>query len=138
MSKKERPLSPHLQIYKPQITSVLSILHRITGAGLALGAILISWWLFAILYGGKSYEYFLMFRFSFVGGLLIIGFLWAFIYHGLNGIRHLVWDTGHGVNIPAARKSGWQIVVASLVLTFLIWGMAGQNFDAMLPPAMEY
>ncbi len=116
----QRPLSPHLSIYKPQITSAVSIFHRITGVGMALGALLITWWFVA---GAVSPGYFgfvdgLMT--SLIGDLVMFGMLWALIFHALNGIRHLIWDTGRGMEIETVNKSGVFVVGASLVLTLIV------------------
>lgn len=120
----ERPLSPHLQIYRPQITSMLSITHRATGAGLAFGAVFVTWWLLSVVNGVDSYKTFHHFATGFIGRIMMFGWLWAVIYHFLNGIRHLVWDTGRGLTIESATKSGWAIVGASIVLTLVIWAVA--------------
>ncbi len=125
MSTDNRPLSPHLQIYRPQITSILSILHRITGFGLAGGAFMVTWWLVSIMLGMQAYEAFYNFAKSFFGQLMLFGWLWAMAYHFLSGIRHLVWDTGHGINMKAATRSGWAIVGGSVVLTLLFWFLKG-------------
>lgn len=121
MAQVERPLSPHLQIYKPQISSVLSILHRITGVALAVGSLLFAWWLVALASGPEAYGQVQDFIGSVVGRVILLGFTWALFYHLCNGIRHLVWDTVHGFEIPTMTKSGWTVVVASVVLTVAAW-----------------
>lgn len=118
---KNRPLSPHLQIYRPQITSMLSILHRITGFGLAAGVVLLTWGLLAAAAGEDSYAVFYGFCKSIVGQVMLFGWTFAFLYHLFNGIRHLVWDTGRGFDLKTASKSGWAVVVASLLFTALFW-----------------
>jgi succinate dehydrogenase / fumarate reductase cytochrome b subunit len=119
-----RPLSPHLSIYRPQITSVLSITHRITGAGLAFGALFATWWLLSVASGIDTYTTFYGFAKSWLGRLMLFGFLWSVTYHMLNGVRHLVWDTGRGIDIPSATKSGWAVVGGSVVLAIFFWVLA--------------
>ena len=119
-----RPLSPHLQIYKPQMTSITSITHRATGVGLAIGAAMGAWWLIAAMAGPDAYATFYAFAKSVVGQIMLLGWLWAFCYHLLNGFRHLLWDTGRGITIPFANKSGWVIIIGSMLLTAFFWGIA--------------
>jgi succinate dehydrogenase / fumarate reductase, cytochrome b subunit len=121
MSTGSRPLSPHLQVYKPQITSVLSILHRITGVALAVGTLLLTWWLIAAAAGPEAFSTAQGFIGSWIGLLLLFGWSWALFYHLCNGIRHLCWDIGLGYELPAVRASGWVVVVASLILTAGAW-----------------
>lgn len=128
MSQNNRPLSPHLQIYKPQLTSMLSILHRITGAGLAAGAVVLAWWLLAALCGEESFALTQQFRGSLIGTVMLFCWLFAFIYHLLNGMRHLVWDTGRGLDLKSVYRSGWLVITCSLVLTLAVWYIAGGGF----------
>jgi succinate dehydrogenase / fumarate reductase cytochrome b subunit len=121
MLNDHRPLSPHLQIYKPQMTSVLSILHRITGAGLALGAAAVALWLLAALMGEQAFALVRGFRDSIIGQLMLFCWLFAFVYHFLNGIRHLLWDGGYGITMKSVYRSGWTVVFGSILLTLLIW-----------------
>lgn len=121
MNTQNRPLSPHLQIYRPQLTSMLSILHRITGAGLALGAVMGTWWLVAVMSGTESYETFYGFSKSFPGQVMLFCWLLAFVYHLLNGIRHMIWDTGAWLDIKNTYRSGWAVFFSSLVLSLLLW-----------------
>lgn len=121
MATDDRPLSPHLSVYRPQLTSVLSILHRITGFGLALGAVAITWWLMAALAGETAFAQFHAAARSFAGQLLLFGWAWAFIYHILNGLRHLVWDTGRWLDLKSAYASGWAVFFSSVVLSVLFW-----------------
>jgi succinate dehydrogenase / fumarate reductase cytochrome b subunit len=116
---KARPLSPHLQVYRPQITSVLSILHRITGVGLGLGAIWLVTWLYLAAKGTPAFDTLRAFNSSWLGVLLLIGFAFALYYHLCNGIRHLVWDAGWGYDLKTVTISGWVVVGASIVLTVL-------------------
>lgn len=115
----ERPLSPHLQIYRPQIVSISSILTRITGNALIVGVLLAVWWLLA---AATSAEYFAVadaVATSWFGDLVFTGSLWAVWYHYLAGLRHLYYDAGHGLDIPTAEKLGWACVIGSVVLTIL-------------------
>lgn len=117
VNRGNRPLSPHLSIYRPQTTSVLSIFHRITGVGLTLTAFLVVWWFLAASTGP---EYFAMvdgLLTSWIGGLVMIASLWALWFHFCTGIRHLIWDTGAGMEIETAERMGWIAVGASAVLT---------------------
>jgi len=120
----ERPLSPHLGIYKWQLTMTLSILHRATGIALAVGTILLAWLLIALAAGADSYRTIHMFCISPVGLFLLAGWTWALFFHLCNGIRHLVWDVGWGFEIPRAYATGWTVVVASFVLTIAVWMLA--------------
>jgi succinate dehydrogenase / fumarate reductase cytochrome b subunit len=121
MASQNRPLSPHLQIYKPQISSVLSILHRITGVGLGLGTLLLAWWLIAAAAGPEAFATAQGFIGSFLGQLILFGFTVALFYHLSNGIRHLAWDLGYGFDLATMAKSGWAVVVATAVLTLIAW-----------------
>ena len=121
---RERPISPHLQVYKPQITSVLSIFHRITGVALTFGLILLVAWIFTLSLGEEYFEYFVMFIKSWFGLLILFGFTFALNYHLCNGIRHLFWDAGFGYEIETVHKSGLAVLVVSFVLTILIWYLA--------------
>lgn len=121
MQQQNRPLSPHLQVYRPQLTSMLSILHRITGFSLAAGAALGVWWLYAIIGGLESYELFYGFCTSKIGQLMLFCWLFAFVYHMLNGIRHLVWDTGAWLDIKSAYASGWTVFFGAIVLSTVLW-----------------
>ena len=121
---KERPISPHLQVYKPQITSVLSIFHRITGVALTFGLILLVAWIVTLSLGAEYFEYFSLFIKSWFGLLILFGFTFALNYHLCNGIRHLFWDAGYGYEIETVYKSGLAVLVVSFVLTILIWYLA--------------
>jgi succinate dehydrogenase / fumarate reductase cytochrome b subunit len=119
----ERPLSPFMfpNWYRFQITSALSILHRLTGIALAVGSILLTWWLIAVAAGGQVFAATHAFLASPIGILLL--FLWsvAFFYHLCNGIRHLVWDAGYGFEIRTAHLSGYAVLAATVVLTVVAW-----------------
>lgn len=120
---RKRPLSPHLSIYKPQISSVLSILHRMTGVFLSLGSILIFWWLVAAASGPACYNSFQGFLGSWFGVLILLGWSWSFFYHLCTGIRHLFWDMGYGFDIDIVNKTGWLAVISSIGLTIAAWIM---------------
>ena len=114
-----RPLSPHLQIYRIQLTSVTSILTRITGNGLIVGTLLAVWWLLA---AATSDSYFAVadaVATSWFGDLVFTASLWAIWYHYLAGLRHLVFDAGRGLDIPTAEKLGWACIIGSVVLTVI-------------------
>ena len=121
MATDNRPLSPHLQVYRPQLTSVLSILHRITGVGLAVGTLLLVWWLVSAATGPTAFDTVQSFIGSIVGRLLLLAWSFALYYHLCNGIRHLVWDAGKGFELGTAYVSGWLVVIAAAVLTAISW-----------------
>ena len=115
--KPARPLSPHLTIYRPQLTSISSILTRITGNALLVGALLVVWWFVA---AATSPEYFAFadaIVTSWLGNLVMFGSLWAIWYHTLAGVRHLIWDNGVGLELATAHKLGWAVVYGSFGLT---------------------
>lgn len=118
MTAENRPLSPHLQIYRPQLTSVLSILHRLTGIALAAGTLLLVWWLVA---GPAAFETVQGFIGSWFGRALLLGWSYALFYHLANGIRHLAWDAGWGFELKTVYLTGWMVIWASVALTLLAW-----------------
>ena len=120
-SSAERPLSPHLQIYKPIPTMVMSIVHRITGAALYFGTMLIAWWLIAAATSADYFEFVNGLFGSFIGRLVLFGYTWALIHHMLGGIRHFVWDTGAGLDKHTATRFAYATIAASVILTLLIW-----------------
>ena len=121
--KRPRPLSPHLQIYRPMLTMTMSIVHRITGAALYYGMLLLAWWLIAAASGPNAYATFEAFIGSLIGRLILFGYTWALIHHTLGGIRHLIWDTVHGLE-PAERELlTLATLVGSIVITLLLWGV---------------
>lgn len=124
MSTRSRPLSPHLQVYRLQWTMLFSITHRITGVGLALGTVLVVWWLAALAVGPAYFAAVQSILGSWIGRLLIFGWTWAAFYHLCNGIRHLFWDMGRGFEIPSARASGMTVAAMSVVLTLVAWSLA--------------
>ncbi|HML93204.1 succinate dehydrogenase, cytochrome b556 subunit [Methyloceanibacter sp.] len=117
----ERPLSPHLQIYRPMLTMMMSIAHRITGASLAIGFALLAWWLVAVSMGPEHYECVQSFFGSFIGRALLFAFTWALIHHMLGGIRHLIWDTGTGLDKGTIEVFAWATIIGSILLTVLVW-----------------
>ena len=121
MSNSNRPLSPHLQVYRPQMTSMLSILHRITGVALAVGTLLLIYWLAAAASGAEAFATAQSLIGSFIGRLFLFGWTFALFYHLCNGIRHLFWDAGMGLEIEAAERGGWVVLGATGVLTLASW-----------------
>lgn len=119
VNRGDRPLSPHLSIYRPQMTTMTSIFVRITGVGLLVGAIAIVWWLLAAAGEARSFGNANGFLTSWFGDLLMTGVVWAAWYHLLGGLRHLVWDQIVGLDIETAEKMGWAMVIGSVVLTIL-------------------
>lgn len=123
MASHPRPTSPHLQIYRPQLTSITSILHRVTGVFLALGVLALIYWLVAAASGAEMFDQAQGLAASIVGrGLL---FLWtgAFFYHLLNGLRHLAWDAGWGFELATTYRSGWTALVGAVLLTLIAWAL---------------
>ena len=121
MAGHPRPLSPHLQVYRPQLTSFTSIMHRITGIGLAIGLLYLVCWLTAAASGLEAFDKLQSFNGSIIGRLLLFGWTVAFFYHLLNGIRHLAWDAGWGFELPAAYKTGYAVLIGTALLTIVAW-----------------
>lgn len=121
MTEATRPLSPHLQIYRWYFTMALSIVHRVTGAGLAVGLVLLTWWLVALAGGPDSFATVRAVIDNFLGGLILFGFTLFFYFHALNGIRHLVWDVGFNLEKGAAQQSGMIVAGAAVGLAVLTW-----------------
>lgn len=117
----ERPLSPHLQIYKPSITMVTSILHRITGAALFFGTLLLVIFLVALASGKTSFATVQAIYGSFLGKLVLFGYTWALFMHMCGGLRHFIWDTGAGLERETRLKLAWATLIGSLALTALAW-----------------
>jgi succinate dehydrogenase / fumarate reductase, cytochrome b subunit len=129
LAKKARPLSPHLQIYANPINMVMSILHRITGAALYFGTLLLAAWLIAAASGPVAYDTATALFAAAPGGiplgkLVLFGYTWALMHHMLGGVRHLIWDTGRGFDIPTVNKMGWATIIGSALLTVAVWGVA--------------
>ena len=121
MNDSKNPLSPHLQIYRWHISSLLSITHRISGVINLLALTLIFFWLIVLSFGENNYELFLSIINSFFGKFILIGFTWSMCFHILSGIRHLAWDLGYGFEIKTANISGIIVVISSLALTIIFW-----------------
>lgn len=119
--KVKRPLSPHLQVYRPQMTSMLSILHRLTGVALAIGTLMVVWWLVAAATGEEAYNNAMSFAESPLGLFMLFGWTYALYYHMCNGIRHLIWDTGRLFEIENAKRAGYLVLLASVALTAATW-----------------
>lgn len=120
MAHSKRPLSPHLQVYKPQLTTVLSIVHRTTGAALCAGAVLVVLGLLALADGFDTWQQFRAFCGTLAGKLIISAFLLALVYHWLNGLRHLAWDAGYGLDIPKTYRSGKAVVVLFVLISAVV------------------
>lgn len=118
---KQRPLSPHLQIYRPLINMVMSIVHRITGTALYLGTVLLAWWLIAAATGPEAFSFANGLLGSPVGLVVLFGYTWALMHHMLGGVRHLIWDTGRGFALPTVNLLSWLTLLGSLALTGAIW-----------------
>ena len=127
MNDSKNPLSPHLQIYRWHISSLLSITHRISGVINFLALILIFFWLVVLSLGENNYQLFLLIINSFFGKFILIGFTWSMSFHILSGIRHLAWDLGYGFEIKTANISGIIVIICSLVLTIIFW-LFGRGF----------
>ena len=117
MESVKRPLSPHLQVYKPQLTSILSITHRGTGVFLSLGSLLLTCWLVALATGEQAFNNLQQHGTAWYGKLILIAFIFSIFYHLSNGIRHLFWDAGKGLDIDTAYKSGYAVIASAIILT---------------------
>ena len=118
---RSRPLSPHLQVYKPIPTMVMSIVHRITGAALYFGTVLVAWWLIAAASGEAYFNWVNWLFGTLIGRLVLFGYTWALMQHMLGGLRHFMWDMGHGYEKHFATKLALLTPVVSVALTVLIW-----------------
>ncbi len=118
---RARPLSPHLQIYRPQINMVMSIVHRLTGMALYFGALLLAWWLFAAATGPQYFAFVNGLFATLPGMVILVGYTWALIHHMLGGLRHFVWDTGSALDIGSVNLLSWATIVLSLLLTAALW-----------------
>lgn len=121
MAHYDRPLSPDVQIYRPQLTSVLSISHRITGIAMSVGSMLLVAWLIAAASGPQTYSAVQGLMRSWIGLVLLLAGTFSLFFHFCNGIRHLVWDAGHGFLLRTIYASGWTVLAASVVLTIAAW-----------------
>jgi succinate dehydrogenase / fumarate reductase, cytochrome b subunit len=122
--EKRRPLSPHLQIYRPMLTMIMSIAHRITGMALYFGTLLLAWFLIAAATGPGAYAAAASFLNSIPGKLILFGFTWALFHHLLGGIRHIIWDSGHGFAHPQREWLAQATLIGGIVLTVGVWGIA--------------
>ncbi|WP_350335593.1 succinate dehydrogenase, cytochrome b556 subunit [Coralliovum pocilloporae] len=122
--KAKRPLSPHLQIYKPIFTMMMSIVHRITGVALYLGTVLVVLWLLALAGNPKSYDAVQWFFGSWIGRIILLGYTWALLHHMLGGLRHFIWDFGHGLEKGSRDWLAKATLVGSIALTIVVWVIA--------------
>ena len=120
----ERPLSPHLTIYAPLINMVMSILHRLTGAALYFGSLLLAWWLIAAAAGPDYFAYVSSQFATWPGQLVLFGYTWALLHHMVGGVRHFIWDTGRGLDPATIDVLSWGTIVVSAVLTLAVWAFA--------------
>ena len=120
-SKADRPLSPHLTIYRPMLTMMMSIAHRVSGAVLYFGMLLIAWWLMAAAGSANGYGRFQAFIGSWFGYLVLLGLSWALLLHALGGIRHLIWDMGYGFGPTEREWLARATLIGSIVLTLVLW-----------------
>ena len=118
---RPRPLSPHLQVYKPQLTSILSIFHRGTGIVLSIGSIFLVSWILVLTLGESAYQIYSQLVNNWFGKLVIFGFTFGLFYHLSNGIRHLFWDAGYGYDLKDAYISGFAVIISSISLTLITW-----------------
>ena len=119
VNRGNRPLSPHLQVYRPQLTSITSILTRITGIALLAGAVLVVWWFLAAASGPEYFAFADGVITSWIGDLVMFGSVWALWYHTLAGLRHLIWDNGYFLDVESSDKMSWIVIGGSVVLTLL-------------------
>ena len=120
-ARRARPLSPHLQIYKPMLTMMMSIVHRITGAALYFGMLLLAWWLIAAATGPNAYANVEWFMGSLIGQIVLFGYTWALLHHMLGGIRHLIWDTGRGFGPNEREWLAAANLIGSIAITVILW-----------------
>lgn len=127
---QNRPISPHLTIYKPIPTMVMSIVHRATGVALYAGTVLVVWWLWAAASGPEAFDTVNAVLGSLLGRLVLFGYTWALLHHMLGGIRHFFWDMGYGFDKHTSTRTAWGILACSIVLTVLVWiaGYAARGF----------
>ena len=117
VNRGNRPLSPHLSIYKPQITSITSILTRITGNALLISTVLAVWWFMAAASGPAAFAIADSVLTSWFGDIVLFLSLWGIWYHTLAGLRHLIWDAGYGLDLPSATRLGWSVIIGSVFMT---------------------
>lgn len=124
MENIKRPLSPHLQIYRPQLTSVLSITHRATGIALVAGTLVLVYWLLSLASGAEAYASAQALLGSWLGRIVMLGLTFSLFFHLCNGIRHLFWDVGLGFELKTAYASGTTVVIVSVAMTVIAWSLA--------------
>lgn len=122
-AKSNRPLSPHLSIYKPIPTMVMSIVHRITGVALYLGTLLVAWWLIAAASGPDYFDFVQTYLGAWFGRLILFGFTWALMHHMIGGVRHLIWDTGALFDKNTSTKLAYATLILSVILTLVVWAI---------------
>ena len=122
-SRIERPLSPHLQIYRPMLTMTMSIMHRMTGAALYFGTLLLVWWLVALASGPEYFAYVQDIAGSFIGRLVLFGYTWALVHHAFGGLRHFVWDTGGGFELGTVEWMARLSLAGAIIITLIIWAI---------------
>jgi succinate dehydrogenase / fumarate reductase cytochrome b subunit len=122
-TKAGRPLSPHLQIYRPMLTMLMSIAHRITGSALYVGTLLFAWWLIALAAGPEAFDVFQGFIGSVLGRLVLFAFTWALFHHMLGGLRHLLWDTGRGFGLGTIEALARLTLVGGFALALAAWAI---------------
>ncbi len=136
-AKSKRPLSPHLQVYKPQMTSVLSIFHRMAGVVLAIGTMMVVWWLVAAAISEEAYDAAMSFARHPLGLFMMFGWSVALFYHMSNGMRHLLWDMGYLFKIENAYKAGYLVLLSTAILTAGTWYCAYTHMQEYAKPAMS-
>lgn len=127
--RQARPLSPHLGIYRWQYTMTLSILHRVTGVALSIGLLLFVYWLVALASGPDAYADAKAVFAHWLTRVALVGLSFAFFFHLANGVRHLVWDTGYGLERRTARLSGWTAFLVAVALTWMFWALAAARMN---------
>ena len=129
---KPRPISPHLQVYKLLINMVMSIVHRLTGAALYFGTLILAWWLIAAATGAPYYDYVSALLRTPLGMLVLFGYTWALIHHALGGIRHLIWDAGRGFELATVNALSWATILLSILLTIALWAYVLKQHTGLL------
>jgi succinate dehydrogenase / fumarate reductase, cytochrome b subunit len=123
-SRRPRPLSPHLSIYRLTMTMAMSIAHRISGAALYLGVLLLAWFLIAASADASTFAVFSNFIDSFIGRVVLFVLTWALFHHLVGGVRHMIWDAGYGLDAPLRDQMAWGTLIGGFALTILVWGVS--------------
>jgi succinate dehydrogenase / fumarate reductase cytochrome b subunit len=123
-SRRPRPLSPHLSIYRLTMTMAMSIAHRISGAALYLGVLLLAWFLIAASADASTFAVFSNFIDSFIGRVVLFVLTWALFHHLVGGVRHMIWDAGYGLDAPLRDQMAWATLIGGFALTILVWGVS--------------